>query len=138
MLYRFISKTEEHLANKEHFAILEVANTVLQERGVCITDGNAASDSTQIYCYSGTQAQVFQQQLIEMRAVLSGPRISWYNNPELERELMAECLVPSQVDPIHIRKFFVANSDVVNSLQARLKPDNIWRLEVKEILFSPF
>lgn len=123
---------------KEDIAILEVADTVLQEQGICITDGNAAVLSTQIYRLSESTQVFHQQQQIRQLAAQSGPRISWKGNPELERELMAECLVPIQVNLRHISKLFVANHDVADSLQARLKSTDIWRIEVKNEIFTPF
>ena len=83
---------------KEDIAILEVADTVLQEQGVCITEDNAAKRNTQIYRLSESKHVFHQQQQIRRRAQ-PGPRISWKNDPELESKLMAECLVPIQVDP---------------------------------------
>jgi len=155
MTYRFIVNSKNHVVIaeaigqpledhkkifKEDIAILEVADTVLRERNICITDGNAAVRSTQIYrlSESGSTRVFHQQQQIRQRAAQSGPRISWKENHELERELMAECLVPIQVDLRHISKLFVANPDVADSLQARLKSTDIWRIEVKNEIFTPF
>ena len=109
---------------KEDIAILEIADTVLQEPGVCIADGNAAKRNTQIYRLSES-IQIFRQQQQIRQHAQPGPRISWKDAPELADKVAAECLVPIQVDPKHIGKLLVADDNVANSLRSRLASTDI-------------
>lgn len=127
---------------KEDLVILEIADTVLQEPGICITDGNAIAVSTQIYRLSES-AQVFHQQQQIRLLTQPGPWISWKDESRkddiiLKNKLMAECLVPIQVDPKHIRKLFVADNNIANSVRARLNSIDTWRIEVKDKIFTRF
>ena len=123
MLYR-VSKN----IGKRNLAIFGVADTVLQEQGVFITDGIASNALTRFYRLSeGMQILQAQQEILQSRSW-----ISWMHSDELRRELMAECLVPNQVNPVHIRKFIVSDRGVADSLRAHLSPANIWRLVVAD------
>ena len=122
---------------KQNLAVFGIANTVLEEQGTFITDSNAARTLTQFYrLREGLEMLRAQQEIIQSRSW-----VSWNNNPEIERKLMAECLVPSQVNPEHIRKFLVADHAVAGSLRRRLSPTSIQLVVAKEIgsdIFTPF
>ena len=68
--------------------------------------------------------------------------ISWNQDPDLRRKLMAECLIPNRVDPKHIQQFLVANYVVANSLRGHLSPTNIQKLvvasDIGSNIFTPF
>ena len=132
MLYRIINE-----AGRQNLAILGVANTVLQEQGIFITDGIAASRLTQIHPQlRGLEILQAQQEIIQSRSW-----ISWNHCEELERKLMAECLVPNQVNPEHIERFIVADHTVAAPLQARLSPSDLRKLvvatDVGNNIFTP-
>ena len=123
MLYRVIDET-----GRQNLAVLGVTNAVLQEQGIFITDGIAASRLTQIHPQPrGLEILQAQQEIIQSRSW-----ISWNHCEELERKLMAECLVPNQVNPEHIQRFIVANRVVADSLQTRLSPSDIQKLVVAD------
>lgn len=123
MLYRIVKNR-----GRRNLAVFSIANTVLQEQGVFITDGIALSSSTRLYRVSeGLQIFQAKQEILQSRSW-----ISWMYSDELRRELMAECLVPNQVNPVHIRKFIVSDRGVADSLRARLSLANIWRLVVAD------
>ena len=132
MMYRIIDEI-----GKQNLAIAGISNTVLQERGIFITDGIAANNQTQFYrLREGLEMLRAQQEIIQSRSW-----VSWNNNPEIKRKLMAECLVPSQVNPEHIRKFLVADHAVAGSLRGRVSPTSIQLVVAKEIgsdIFTPF
>lgn len=126
---------------KEDLAILEVANTVLQERGVCITNGNAISSSTLILRLSESEQVFHQQQQIRQLTSQDKPWISWKHDPdpdELKRKLMAECLVPVWVDPKHIGKLFVTDSKIADFLRGRLAATDVWRIGIQTNMFTRF
>ena len=100
-------KYPENHRTRRNLAVLGVANTVLREQGVFITDGLAADEQTRIYPRSeGLEILQAQQEMLK-----SDSWISWYNSDEIKRQLMAECLVPNQVNPEHIQRFIVAESE---------------------------
>ena len=123
MLYRVIDEI-----GSQNLAVLRASNTVLQEQGIFITDGIAASSSTHIYPQpEGLEILQTQQAIIQ-----STSWISWKYDGELRRKLMVECLVPHQVKPEHIQRFIVADHAVADSLQARLSLSNIRKLAVAD------
>lgn len=72
---------------------------------------------------------------------------SWYYSDEIKRDeikrkLMAECLVPNQVNPRHIQKFIVSDENTANSLQGRLSSSNIQKRfvvsNIRSNIFTPF
>ena len=134
MLYRLIDQI-----GSPNLAVLRVSNTVLQEQGIFIADGIAANNSTHIYPRSeGLEILQTQQETIQ-----STSWVSWMNDGELRRKLMAECLVPHQVEPRYIQSFIVADHVVADLLQVRLSPSDIQKLVVagnmeSDIFTPPF
>jgi len=132
MTYCVINKV-----GKQNLAVLGIANTVLGEQGIFITDSNAASASTRFYRLSEGLKMLHAQPAI----IQHHKWVSWRDNPEIKRKLMAECLVPGQVKPEHIRKFLVADHAVAGSLQGRISPASIQlvvAVEEGSNIFTPF
>ena len=79
----------------EDFVVIGVSNKVLREQGVFITDGNAASNSTQFYCLT-EGLSILREQWDVMQSEW------WIENADDKRKIMAECFSahPSQVGPI--------------------------------------
>ena len=133
MLYRVIDEK-----GKQNLIVFRVANTVLREQGIFITDGIAANDQTRIYRLSES-LEMFQtyQEIIQ-----STSWISWNQNPELRRKLMSECLVPNQVNHEYIQRFIVADQVVANSLRGCLSAANTQKLvvasDIGSDIFTPF
>ena len=133
MLYRVIDEK-----SKQNISIFRIANTVLREQGIFITDGIAANSRTRFYSlYDGLEMLQAQKWLID-----SESWISWYGDKEVEQKLMAECLVPDQVNPKDIQQFIVADQVVANSLQPYLSPTNKEKLvvasDIGNDIFTPF
>lgn len=113
---------------RQNLAILGVANTVLQEQGIFITDGIAPNNSTHIY----PQPEGLEMLQTRQAIIQSTSWISWKDDRELRCKLMAECLVPHQVEPEYIQRFIVANCVVADLLQVRLSPSDIQKLVVAD------
>ncbi len=95
MMYRAIFET-----GVEKLAILEVANTVLNEPGVLISDGNATDELTQFYpCVQGLKKNQQQSKVIQSEW--------WKKYDGSKRKIMAECLVPGLVKPEYIRSIII-------------------------------
>ena len=102
MMYRAIFET-----GKDKLAVLEVADTILNEMGVIIADGNAVDELTQFHL--GIQGlKNFQQQGKIIHS-------EWWKKCDgSKRKIMAECLVPNCVKPEHIRSVTIADDTVRN------------------------
>ena len=139
MLDRLVNpKYQQNYGTRRNLAVLGVANTVLQEQGVFITDGIAANKNTRFYSLSAGLGILHAN----LKILQSTLWTSWTDDPELRRKLMAECLVPNQVNPEHIRQFIVADQSVVNSMRDRLSFSNISKLvvatDIDSNIFTPF
>ena len=141
MLDRLVNpRYPQNLGTRQNLAVLGVSNTVLQEQGVFITDGLAANKSTRFYSLPAGLGVLHAN----LNILQSPLWISWFDDPELRRKLMAECLVPNQVNPGHIRKFIVSDQSIANSLQNRLSCSNFRKLviandiDIDSNIFTPF
>lgn len=145
MLYYVIDK-----ADKQNLTVLRVSNTVLQKQGIFITDGIASNQLTRIsFLSKGLEALQTQQNRLQSgswislwKMLESSSWISWNHSTKVRRQLMAECLVPNQVNPKDIQKFIVADQSVANSLRGALSPANIQKLvvatDIGSNIFTPF
>ena len=105
MMYRAIFET-----GKDKLAILEVADTVLNEQGIIIADGNAIDELTQFY--PGIQGL---KKLQQQGKVIQSEW--WKKSDGSKRKIMAECLVPDYVKPEHIRSVVIADDTQRNWVQ---------------------
>ena len=115
MLYYVI-----HNEGEQNITVLRVSNVVLQRQGIFVTDGIASNKLTRIYSLSeGLETLQAQQEMLQ-----SDLWTSWSDSDKVRRQLMAECLVPNQVNPGHIQQFIVSDQSIANSLQNRLSVSN--------------
>ena len=133
MLYNVIKSK-----GKQNLAVLRISNTVLQRQGIFITDGIASNKLTRIYSRAeGLAVLQAQQQMLQ-----SHSWIEWNHSDKVRCQLMAECLVPNQVNPKDIQQFMVADQTVSNSLRVRLSSANMQKLVVAtnrdSNIFTPF
>jgi hypothetical protein len=128
----------QNYGTRRNLAVLGVASTVLQEQGVFITDGIAANKRTRFYNLSAG-LRVLHANLNILQSPLW---ISWLDDPELRRKLMAECLVPNQVNPKDIQQFIVVDQSIANLLQNRLSFFNFRKCVIAtdrgSNIFTPF
>ncbi len=133
MLYNVIKSK-----GKQNLAVLRISNTVLQRQGIFIADGIASNQRTRIYPRS-ERLEILQTQ---QQILQSDSWISWNHSDKVRRKLMAECLVPNQVNPKDIQRFIVADQSVVNSLQGHLSSTNIQKCvvatDIGSDIFTPF
>lgn len=105
MMYRTVFEN-----SGEKLAVLEVDNTILEESGVVITDGNATSETTQFYVPS-EKTKIAQQHWTIIKN-------EWWKECDgSKRKIMAECLVPNRVKPEYIRSIIVANHKAENQVK---------------------
>jgi hypothetical protein len=123
---------------KKNLTVLRISNSVLQRQRIFITDGIASNKLTRIFPRSeGLQVLQAQQDILQ-----SDSWVTWNHSDKVRRQLMAECLVPNQVDPKDIQRFIVADQSVANSLRVRLSSSNIRKLvvatDIGSNIFTPF
>lgn len=127
---------------KQNITVLRVSNTVLQKQGIFITDGIASNKLTRIYSQvEGLEVLQAQKEMLQ-----SDSWTSWIDSNKVDhkvkRQLMAECLVPNQVDPRDIQQFIVADQSVANSFRVRLSSSHIRKLvvatDIGSNIFTPF
>ena len=133
MLFKLIKSK-----GKQNLTVLRISNTVFQRQGIFIADGIASNKLTQIYFQSeGLKVLQTQQEML-----LSDLWTSWNHSNKVRRQLMAECLVPDQVEPEDIQRFIVADHNVANSLRVRLSSSDIPKLvvatDIGSNIFTPF
>ena len=103
MMYNVVRSGGNWNIAREDFVVVGVSDKVMHEQGAFITDGNAASNSTQFY-----QPTEGIAVLREQWGVIQSEW--WYENPDGKRQIMAECLVPAQVKPDLFHSLYVVNS----------------------------
>ncbi|MCY3550139.1 MAG: DUF4433 domain-containing protein [Candidatus Poribacteria bacterium] len=123
---------------KQNIAVLRISNTVLQKQGIFITDGIASNKLTRIYSRSeGLEVLQAQQEMLQ-----SDSWTSWNHSDKIRRQLMAECLVPNQVDPKDIQRFIVADRSVASSVRTHLSFSDFQKLvianDIDSNIFTPF
>ena len=133
MLFRVIDDY-----GKQNLVLLGISNSILQTKGIFFTDGIASATRTHIFPLSeGLQVLQTRADILQ-----SDTWISWKNTDIDQRHLMAECLIPKQVEPEYIRRFLVANQSVADSLRGRLSDSFIQKLviatEIGSNIFTPF
>ena len=102
MMYRAIFER-----GKDELAVLEVADTVLNEQGIIIADGNVTDELTQFYPgIQGLKKLQQQGKIIQSEW--------WKKYDGSKRKIMAECLIPDCVKPEHIRSVVIADDTMRN------------------------
>ena len=125
MMHRAIFETGE-----DKLAVLEIADTVLNEPEVFITDGNATNELTQFY--PGIQGLKRLQQ--QGRIIQS----EWWKKCDgSKRKIMAECLVPDQVKPEHIRSVIIADEAMRNWVQGTFNNLKCPTISQPDMFFQP-
>lgn len=97
MMYRVV-----HEKDRRNIAVVGVKPGVLQASGGLITDGNAANDPTQFFSIN-QGLDVLQQQWKIIQN-------DWWNDLDgSKRKIMAECLIPEQINPELVHSIFVTD-----------------------------
>jgi len=102
MLYRVA-----HNSGVEDLAVLSVRREILDLPGVFMTDGNAASDNSQMNPVSPSRLGIIANQIETI----------WWDAVDGKRKSMAECLVPDIVPPGYLESVYVANHAVADKVK---------------------
>ncbi len=125
MMYRVV-----HEKNKRDIAILEVKPSILSEKDVIITDGNAANATTQFLSYSeGLKVIKAQWKVIQD---------DWWNSfDRSKRKIMTECLIRERVKPELIHSIFVADDTTRERVESIIGPVKIPVIPESHMFFQP-
>lgn len=125
MMYRIVNQR-----NLEDIAVVSIDKTVLDEQGVFLTDGNAASTQTQFYRVpEGLKTLRKQWQIIQEK---------WWNDVDgSKRKMMAECLIPNYVKPEYIQTVYVAKNETQNVVQQIVGNRNFLVIAEPDMFFQP-
>ena len=125
MMYRAIFET-----GKDKLAVLEIADTVLNEQGIIIADGNATDELTRFY----PRIQGLNKLQQERKIIQS----EWWKKCDgSKRKIMAECLVPDHVSPEYIRSVVVADSGIKNWVQKIVEGSQLPVICQPDMFFQP-
>ena len=125
MMYRVV-----HEKGPKDLAVVGVTKEILQTPGVFITDGNAANAPTQFY-FPGDGLKMLGQQ---WKIVQN----EWWNNLDgSKRKIMAECLVPNNIDPAFINSVYVADEETQVSVSKKVGPRSISVIPEPRMFFQP-
>ena len=126
IMYRVV-----HEKGYANLAVVGIKTKILNENGVYITDGNAAHDSTLFYPPNkGMNVIKKQWSLIQNQ---------WWNRDDgSKRKIMAECLIPNQVNPDNIQAVYVANNATREKAQRILGDSNIPISIQPDMFFQPY
>jgi O-acetyl-ADP-ribose deacetylase (regulator of RNase III) len=125
MMYRVVQEKKA-----DHLAVLGVKPEVLHLPRIWITDGNAASDLTRFFPASDG-LKIIQNQWSILQADY------WKKEDGSKRKIMAECLVPEQIDPSSIHTIYVASHKVKKQLESHIRPAKIPVVPEPNLFFQP-
>lgn len=98
--------------NTNNIVILALDPTLINKDGVIITDGNAANSPTKFY------SEEKKEVLKEIEDVIN---LEWWTEHDgTKRKIMAECLVPSKIEPKYIKSIYVKNHEIKEDLEKKL------------------
>ncbi|HAC65685.1 MAG TPA: DUF4433 domain-containing protein [Cyanothece sp. UBA12306] len=125
MMYRVV-----HEKNKRDIAIVAVKSTILSEKGVIITDGNAANNGTKFYdSPKGKNILQNNWKIIQNE---------WWNNSDgSKRIIMSECLVSKKVTSEFIDSIHVCDHITQKKTEKLLKNSKIMVIPEPNLFFQP-
>ncbi len=125
MLYRVI-----HEKGKEDIVILAIRPEVLNKQDGYVTDGNAASAPSQFFALPDGMQEIHQ-----MWAILESEY--WKDEDGSKRKIMAECLIPDQIEPEYIGTIYVASHKIAQTVQQAVPSSDLPIVPEPQIFFQP-
>jgi len=111
----------------EDICVLGVEQSILNRKDIYVSDGNAASLNSKIYPPSPSAIKVIVKQVDKV----------WWTEIDGKRKIMAECLVPEEVPPEHIKSVYVANHQVVEKVKQTIPSSSIPVIPEPDMFFQP-
>jgi hypothetical protein len=125
MLYRVLCESDAG-----DIAVLAIEPSALDIEGVLITDGNAASNSTNIYRVS---------EIKTVLPLIEGLKnLDWWDDGDgSKRRIMSECLIPNEISPDLIKTIYVSHKSKVESIRAIISEKKINVISEPRMFFLP-
>ena len=99
----------------ENIVVLQINSDIIRENNVCITDGNAASNTTQFFENVDEGLNALNPEQFKKE----------YWNTSDKRKMMAELLIYGHIPKEKIIGIYTANEEVSNKIKTELGPLNI-------------
>jgi hypothetical protein len=125
MLFRVICEK-----SSDDIAIVAVRANIIQEPGVFVSDGNAASGPTRIFLASQDRESV-------SRIAKETDKEWWTEADGSKRRIMAEVLVPGEVSPDFIEAIYVASHKARDKVEAAVKVPSLSIIPEPKMFFQP-
>jgi O-acetyl-ADP-ribose deacetylase (regulator of RNase III) len=117
MLYRVV-----HEKSEKEIAVVAVHRHIMETSGVFLTDGNAASATTDFFPY--------KEGLRAISTIWDTITSEWWNSVDgSKRKIMAECLVPGFIPPDMVHTVYVATHSIAQKVREIIRP--------RELPFAP-
>jgi hypothetical protein len=114
-------------ASYDSICVLGVDRSILSRKDIYVSDGNAASMNSKISPPSPSMISVIDKQVDKV----------WWTEIGGKRKIMAECLVPDQVPPEHVKSIYVANHQVKEKVEQIISSPNIPVIFEPDMFFQP-
>jgi hypothetical protein len=111
----------------DSICVLGVERSILSRMDSYVSDGNAASMNSKISRPSPSLISVIDKQVDTV----------WWTEIDGKRKIMAECLVPDQVPPEHIKSIYVANHQVKEKVGQIIPSSSIPIIPEQGMFFEP-
>lgn len=126
MLYRVIFFSG---VKAEDIIIIGIRNSIFEKKDIFITTGNAASPYTEILPYDKAQKH--------LKGIREKADKEWWTSADgSKREIMAECLIPEEIEPDYISEIYVPDENALNKAKSICK-GNIPVIPEPELFFQP-
>jgi len=109
MLYRVVFFGN---VNKEDIIIIGLKSSILENKNIFITTGNAASPQTEFISSNVSNIKEYHKNIREKT-----DKEWWSSTDGSKREMMAECLIPEKVSPKYISEIYVPNDIALNKVK---------------------
>lgn len=126
MMYRVIHETD-----KNNIAVIAIKSSILSESGIIISDGNAASNSTNFYQNLSEGKKILRENWKIIQSEY------WKEEDGSKRKIMSECLIPKKVNPKLIESIFVTDITTKEKLEKLINFAKIPIIPEPNLFFQP-
>jgi len=128
MLYRVVFFGN---VNKEDIIIIGLKSSILENKNIFITTGNAANPQTEFISSNVSNIKEYLKNIREKT-----DKEWWLSTDGSKREMMAECLIPEKVSPKYISEIYVSNDIALNKVK-KITGEKFSVIPKPEMFFLP-
>jgi len=123
MLYRVVI---ENSADK--MAVIGVDKAILKQQGVFVSNGNAASSYSEIMSVSDS---------VLFKLLRETDKVYWTESPSSKRKIMAECLVPNNIQSQLIKSIYFSSWETFCQVAMKISQHGITLSREPKMFFQP-